>query len=63
MQFAYIDPATGAMLLQIVAAAVLATGVFFRRFLLSPFAFLFGKTRTDDQSESRDDSSTEENSI
>ena len=40
MLFSYIDPATGAMVIQVVAAAVLTAGVFFRRALLYPFQFL-----------------------
>ncbi len=50
MLFAYIDPATGAMVLQVVVAAVLATGVFFRKFFLLPFAFLFRKNRSEETS-------------
>ena len=38
---AYIDPATGAIVLQAIIAAVLAGGVIFRRALQAPFAFLF----------------------
>ncbi len=40
---AYIDPATGAMVLQVVAASVLAAGMFFRKALALPFTFLFRK--------------------
>src|SRR5262245_60458156 len=43
MMIAYIDPATGAMVMQIIAAGVLAGGVFFRKVLLAPVAFLFKK--------------------
>ena len=45
MTLAYIDPATGAMVLQVIVAAVLGVGVFFRKFLLLPFALLFQKGR------------------
>jgi len=62
MLFAYIDPATGAMVLQVIVAAVLATGVFFRKFFLLPFAFLLRKARTDDANATTDDSSERENS-
>ncbi len=55
MQFAYIDPATGAMVLQVIVAGILATGVFFRKFFLLPFAFLFRKTRSEDTGETSDD--------
>jgi len=41
--FAYIDPATGAIVLQAIIAGTLAMGLVFRRFLISPFAILFGK--------------------
>jgi hypothetical protein len=47
MILAYIDPATGAMIIQIVAASVLAGGVFFRKIFMAPFAFLFRKNNTD----------------
>ena len=56
MLFAYIDPATGAMILQIVAATVLASGVFFRKILISPLAFLFRRKTASDPHDSNDDS-------
>lgn len=43
MMIAYIDPATGAMVMQIVAAAVIAGGVFFRKMLTAPLALFFKK--------------------
>ena len=43
MIFAYIDPATGAMVMQILAAAVIAGGVFFRKLLMAPVALFFRK--------------------
>ena len=41
--YAYIDPCTGAIVLQVIAAAVFSVGVIFRRVLVAPFAMLFGK--------------------
>lgn len=35
---AYIDPATGAIILQVLAAALLSVGVVFRRVFFSPIA-------------------------
>jgi hypothetical protein len=40
---AYVDPATGALVLQAAIAGVLAAGVVFRRLLLAPFALLRGR--------------------
>jgi len=57
MLFAYIDPAMGAMVIQIIAAAFLAAGVFFRRAVLSPFAFLFRKNSADDANAASGDNS------
>lgn len=57
MILAYIDPATGAMIIQIVAASVLAAGVFFRKIFLAPFAFLFKKNSRDDSPASSDKNS------
>lgn len=57
MLFAYIDPATGAMILQIVAAAVLAGGVFLRKIIFSPFAFLFRKNTQGEGEKSEGESS------
>lgn len=37
---AYIDPGTGAIVLQVVVAAVLTAGVVLRRVIFSPFALL-----------------------
>jgi len=52
---AYIDPGTGSILLQVLIASFLTAGVFFRRILFTPFAFLFGKRRRkeDDQQPSQ----------
>jgi len=44
--YAYIDPATGMIVLQLIVAAVFSVGVIFRRALLAPFAMLFGKRST-----------------
>lgn len=41
LSLAYIDPATGAIVLQVIVAAVLAAGVLCRRFFVAPFRFLF----------------------
>jgi hypothetical protein len=43
MLLAYIDPAIGSMLLQAMAAIVLAGGLFFRRIFFAPLAWLGGK--------------------
>lgn len=43
MILAYIDPAVGSMLLQAIAAMVLAGGLFFRRIFFAPLAWLGGK--------------------
>lgn len=51
---AYIDPGVGSLLLQVVLAAMLSMGVMFRRTVLAPFQFLFGKPHTDDDAESTD---------
>lgn len=48
--FAYIDPATGALVLQAIVASLLATSVIFRRFLVVPFVWLFRKLRGQDGS-------------
>jgi hypothetical protein len=40
---AYIDPATGAIVLQAAIAGVLAVGVACRRFLVAPFSLLRGR--------------------
>ena len=45
---AYIDPATGAIVLQAIIASIFAGGVLFRRVLLSPFGFLFNRNKTED---------------
>ena len=42
---AYIDPGTGAIVLQVVVATLLTMGAVFRRILLAPFAKLRGKNR------------------
>jgi len=55
---AYLDPATGALVLQAIIACLLAGGVVFRRLLIQPLASLlrlFGKGRQD---EATSDSST-----
>jgi hypothetical protein len=53
---AYIDPGTGAFILQIVIAAILTAGVAFRRLLVAPVTFFTRKSckavATTDQPES-----------
>ena len=44
--YAYIDPATGAIVLQVIAAAVFSVGLIFRRVLFAPFTMLFGRRST-----------------
>ncbi len=44
----YIDPGTGAMVLQVVVATVLSAGFMFRRILISPVARFFGRFRKSD---------------
>ena len=44
----YIDPATGAIVLQAVIATVFTVGVYFRKFFFAPFAFLRKKKVDDD---------------
>ena len=39
----YLDPGTGAIVLQVIAAAVLSAGVVFRRYLFSPLAAILGR--------------------
>jgi len=55
---AYIDPATGTMILQIIIASVLGVGVALRRFLMAPFAALAGRFRGRDAGQ--EDSPTRE---
>ena len=39
----YLDPGTGAIVLQLIAATILSAGVVFRRFLFTPFSAVFGR--------------------
>ena len=39
----YIDPGSGAILLQALLALLLTFGVFFRRVLFAPFRYFFGR--------------------
>lgn len=43
--FAYIDPATGSLVVQAVIAAMLSAGIVFRRVLFNPLALLTGGRR------------------
>ena len=45
---AYIDPATGSIVLQVIVAGVLSMGIFFRRALLSPLQFFLGRNKQSD---------------
>ncbi len=45
--FAYLDPGTGSIIIQIAAAAVLSCGVMFRQYLFSPFAALLRRKKDD----------------
>lgn len=40
MIFAYIDPASGSILFQVILAGMLGAGVFFRNYLISPLMAL-----------------------
>lgn len=44
----YIDPATGAIVLQAIIATVFTVGVYFRKFFFAPFAFLARKKKVDE---------------
>ena len=49
----YLDPGTGAIVLQVVVAAFLSAGVIFRRVLFAPIAAVIGrgKKAEDEQSD------------
>jgi|GEM_PF-2808672 hypothetical protein len=56
---AYLDPATGAIVLQVLLAALLATGVAFRKVILWPVTFLRrhrGMPVSEDENSSETDS-------
>jgi hypothetical protein len=42
---AYIDPGTGAIVLQVIVAGILTTGVVFRRYVTSPLVRLAQRTK------------------
>ena len=46
---AYLDPFTGALILQVIAAFLIGAGVMLRKFLLAPFTWLFRRRRGDEQ--------------
>ncbi len=50
----YIDPGTGALLLQIVVAAVAAVGLFFRKIFLSPFYKVVGLLKKSGENSEKD---------
>ena len=39
---AYVDPATGSLVIQAIIAGMVSLGYVFRKVLLSPFSLLFG---------------------
>ena len=45
---AYIDPGSGSLILQALAAAVLGAGAYFRHYIARLFRRLTGRQRTDD---------------
>lgn len=47
--FAYIDPASGAILLQVILGSVLAIGVAFRKYLIGPITSLFRSKESTDE--------------
>ena len=49
---AYIDPAIGSIIFQVVIAGLLSAGVMFRKFLVTPFQLVFGKAGGDEDSDS-----------
>ena len=50
----YIDPGSGAMLLQWIIAAVLGGGIMFRRAIAHFFAMIFGKNKNPDTEEKQE---------
>ena len=52
--WAYLDPFTGALILQVIAAFLIGAGVMLRKFLFAPFAWLFGRRRVDEQATTSD---------
>lgn len=46
--FAYLDPGTGSIVLQVVVAAVLSVGVYFRQYLFKPFTYFAGKKEAEE---------------
>ena len=48
---AYLDPGSGALVLQLVLAALLTAGVYFRRILLMPFSIFRKSQRTPPEDE------------
>jgi len=47
--WAYLDPFTGALILQVIAAFLIGAGVMLRKYLLAPFTWLFRRHRADEQ--------------
>jgi len=51
--FAYLDPGTGSLILQVIAAFILSAGVLLRRYLTMPFAWILnrGKRHSDESAD------------
>ena len=50
----YIDPASGAIILQVVVAAILTMGIAFRRILFAPLMLFRRRQSTQDESDKSD---------
>ncbi len=48
ISFAYIDPMSGAILLQVIIAGIIGTAAFFRRSIWRIIRFVFRKKRSDE---------------
>ena len=53
---AYLDPVSGAMILQIIAAFVIGTGVLLRKSILAPLSWIFRREDSSEEALSSDDS-------
>ena len=47
---AYLDPATGSLVIQALIAGLVSVGFIFRRVLFGPWGFLFGRRSSSDES-------------
>jgi hypothetical protein len=52
---AYIDPGSGAVLLQCAIALIATAGLFFRRYLLLPLLWIRGKKKSSDETPTGDE--------